>query len=411
LFSSGGDTNLAGALLLLTLTGVLISIYVSANRALIATLAYGRENARLLERVRAAVQSSALAVWEWDAADDRYHLDAAWSAMLRRPPQETSIEVGAFIALLHPEDREPFLTAWSECITGGLPDFTAEIRVRTGDGDWLWFLSRARVVERQASGRAQRLFGTHLDITKRKAAETELFTALQREKELSEMKSRFVSIASHELRTPLTTILSSAELLEYYSGALSEEDRKGVLKNIGEAVQRMTALISDVLIIGKSGSGKLNFKPVALDLVDCVQGIVDSARGSDGRPRNVSLDCRLGTAKRRVDEQLLRHILNNLLSNAIKYSPEESPISVHLTEQTGKVLIEVADQGIGIPEKDQARLFESFHRASNVGDRPGTGLGLAIVKTAAELHGGGITVDSRPGKGTRFTVQLQAEAV
>ena len=409
LFTAGGEINVAAGLLLLVLTGVLISIYVSANRALIATLAYGHENARLLERVRAAVQSSALAVWEWEAGTGRLHLDAAWSAMLRKRAQDTTLTLQELSALLHPEDRESFQKTWAECIAGVRPDFIVELRVRTDDGDWIWFLSRARVVERDASGRALRVVGTQLDITTRKLAEKELFATLQREKELSEMKSKFVSIASHELRSPLTTILASAEMLEYYGDTLSEEQRTGALKSIKSGVQRMTALINDVLIIGRSGSGKLDFKPVALDLQGCVQDIVDAVRFADARA-NVALDCTIATRRRLLDERLLRHVLSNLLSNAIKYSPEGSPITVRVTDQDSEVTIEVADQGIGVPEKDQAQLFEGFQRGSNVGDRPGNGLGLAIAKTAAELHGGWITVQSSPGEGSRFTVSLQAPA-
>jgi PAS domain S-box-containing protein len=409
LFTAGGDVNIAGGLLLLVLTGVLISIYVSANRALIATLAYGHENARLLERVRAAVQTLALAVWEWDAGTRRLHLDAAWSAMLRRHAQEATVTLEQFSALLHPDDRQPFEAAWSQCLAGTRDDFVVELRVRTDDGDWAWFLSRGRVVERDAAGRALRLVGTQLDITKRKLAEKELFAALQRKKELSEMKSKFVSIASHELRSPLATILASAEMMEYHGNALPEEQRKDVLKGIESGVRRMTALIDDVLTIGRSGSGKLDFKPVALDLQSCMQDIVDAVRVSEPQS-DVALECRIATRRRLVDERLLRHIVNNLLSNAIKYSPDGSRVSVRVTDRTGEVLIEVADRGIGIPENDQALVFEGFHRGSNVGERPGTGLGLAIVKTAAELHGGRVSLQSTPGAGSRFSVALQALA-
>jgi signal transduction histidine kinase len=348
-------------------------------------------------------------VWEWDAATDRVQLDAAWSAMLRRHAQDTSQMLNDFSSGLHPEDRDPFQKAWAECVSGVRPDFMAELRVRADDGEWLWFLAQGRVAERDVSGRALRVVGTHVDVTQRKLAEKELFSALQREKELSEMKSRFVSVASHELRTPLTTILASAEMLEYYGATLSEEQRTGVLKGIEDGVRRMTALINDVLVIGRSGSGKLDFKPVALDVQACVHDIVDAVRLAEPRS-NMSLDFSVATRRRLLDEQLLRHILNNLLSNAIKYSPAGSPVSVRVSDRDEEVTIEVADQGIGIPEKDEARLFEGFHRGSNVGERPGTGLGLAIAKTAAELHGGVIRVQSTPGAGSCFSVSLRAQA-
>ena len=141
------------------------------------------------------------------------------------------------------------------------PFYRMENRIKTARGDWVWVLSRGRVVERDSNGRALRMTGTNVDITQRKRAEVELLSALQREKELSEMKSKFVSIASHELRTPLATILSSAELLEHYADGLSADDKLKMLHGIQNGVKRMNAMIEDVLIIGKAEAGALQYDP------------------------------------------------------------------------------------------------------------------------------------------------------
>ncbi|MBW4574024.1 MAG: PAS domain S-box protein [Aphanothece sp. CMT-3BRIN-NPC111] len=261
--------------------------------------------------------------------------------------------------------------------------------------------------------------GIARDITERKRVEREIRKALTKEKELSELKSRFVSMTSHEFRTPLTTILSSAELLEHYRHKWSDEKKLGYLHRIQAAVQQMTKLLDDVLIIGKAEAGKLNFNPVPLDLEKFCRDLVEELQLHEGKhhtirfvtqgsstseieseelPRSPILFC--------LDEKLLRHILNNLLSNAIKYSSQGNIVNFELTYLGEEVVFQIQDSGIGIPPKDQQRLFESFYRATNVGTISGTGLGLAIVKKSVDLHGGKIVVKSEVGSGTTFKVTL-----
>jgi len=243
------------------------------------------------------------------------------------------------------------------------------------------------------------------DITERKRAEADIRNALAKEKELGELKSRFVTMASHEFRTPLTTILSSTELLEHYSHKWNEEKKAVHLQRIQSAVNHMTWLLNDVLLIGKAEAGKLEFKPVPLNLThfcsDLIEGIQisTSSHTLNFRTQEQHLEAVM-------DEKLLRHILSNLLSNAIKYSPQGGTVYFDLACSQGQVLFQVRDEGIGIPAADQAKLFDSFHRASNVGTIPGTGLGLAIVKNSVDLHGGTIAVNSGVGVGTTFIVSL-----
>jgi signal transduction histidine kinase len=170
----------------------------------------------------------------------------------------------------------------------------------------------------------------------------------------------------------------------------------------------MTALINDVLLIGRSGSGKLKFNPVPLDLEEALTGIAEAIRFSHGAQHRLEVRCSLAQRQRLVDEQLLRHIVINLLTNALKYSPPGTQVTFEVTESGEEVQLSVTDQGIGIPPEDLPKMFESFHRAANVGDRPGTGLGLAIVKSAAELHGGGVVVTSEIGVGSTFRARIRA---
>ena len=358
------------------------------------------------ERLDLAMQSSAISIWEWDARRGTIYLDAALAQMTGEEPRERYITLEDMAPMVHPNDVDAVRQAQADCIRGLRPLYRIEHRIKAASGEWVWVLSRGRVVERAGDGSALRMAGTNVDITQRKRAEVELLSALQREKELSEMKSKFVSIASHELRTPLATILSSAELLEHYADGLSADDKLKMLHGIQGAVKRMNAMIEDVLIIGKAEAGALQFEPRPVDLADLCHKVVEELRPGVAKQHTISFEQQFQRGNLNLDEKLLRHILTNLLSNAVKYSPPGSTVSLQLAERDGQALIEVGDQGIGIPEEDQARLFESFHRASNVGTRQGTGLGLVIVKKAVELHGGTISIDSKVDAGTRISVRL-----
>jgi len=204
----------------------------------------------------------------------------------------------------------------------------------------------------------------------------------------------------------LATILSSSELLEHYSDGLSAEDKLKMLHGIQGAVKRMNAMIEDVLVIGKAEAGALQFEPKPVDLAELCHKVVDELRPGVAKQHVIEFEQQFERGSLNLDEKLLRHILTNLLSNAVKYSPPGSTVWLRLTEHDGQALMEVGDHGIGIPVEDQARLFESFHRASNVGTRQGTGLGLVIVKKAVELHGGTISIDSKADAGTRISVRL-----
>jgi signal transduction histidine kinase len=271
----------------------------------------------------------------------------------------------------------------------------------------------------------------------RQRAEAEIRKALEKEQELSELKSRFVSMTSHEFRTPLSTILSSAELLQHYQHSLTEEKKHKHLQRIQTAVHHMNQLLNDVGAIGRAEAGKQDFHPVPLDLGNFCRDLVEDLQLSlgslhpvtfvefkehyperllqekstlDGSQKNSSsLSLQPATLCEplpSMDEKLLRQIFTNLLSNAIKYSCPGSPVRFELRYQAGEAIFEIQDQGIGIPLEDQDHIFDSFHRATNVGTIPGTGLGLAIVKKNVDLHKGKITVHSEVGSGTKFRVVL-----
>ena len=417
LFSLGGAYNASAAILMLVFTTALLVLYLSSHRALIETLRFGRENEELLQQVKLAkerldiaLQASDLLIWEWEARRGTFHLDGSWGGKIVGGGGSSSgVSVPSFENLanrLHPDDAQRMKRAVVDCLKGITPEYTAEHRIRMPGGEWKWSSSRGRVVERDAGGRAVRMTGINIDIDQQKRAEAELLAAVQREKELTEMKSKFVSMASHEFRTPLATILSSAELLEHYSERLSIDERTNLLQTVQTGAKRMGEMIDDVLMLGRAESGVLNLNPGPLDLHELCRRVVSEFRIAQGKQHVIDFQDRFDRAEVEMDERLLRHILNNLLSNAVKYSPAGSEVTLSLSRRDEQALLEVQDRGIGIPEQDQARLFEGFHRASNVEGRPGTGLGLAIAKKAVELHGGEIGFTTALGAGTRFTVTL-----
>jgi two-component system sensor histidine kinase VicK len=248
------------------------------------------------------------------------------------------------------------------------------------------------------------------DISDRKRVEAEMIKALEHERELRELKSGFVSMASHELRTPLTSIFSSTELLEAYGHKWPEDKKLKHYHRIEAAVRRMTALLDDVLLFSKVEAGKLEFYPKPLILKNFCSDLVEEIQLGIGKDHQITFIYSGPCSNACMDEKLLQHILGNLLTNAIKYSPQATAVFFSCSCKDGEVTFEIKDQGIGIPPEDQQRLFESFHRANNVGNIPGTGLGLAIVQKSVELHGGKITFTSEVGVGTTFRVTLPLES-
>ncbi|MEO1620804.1 MAG: ATP-binding protein [Cyanobacteria bacterium J06632_3] len=243
------------------------------------------------------------------------------------------------------------------------------------------------------------------DITERKRGEEEIIHALDYERDLNEMKTRFVSMTSHEFRTPLATILSSAELIEHYGDRCTPEKKQKYLKKIKTATKHMTSLLNDVLLINMADAGKAVFNPAALDLTVFCHEIIEELQITTER-HQLLMESELANPVVPIDKKLMRHILTNLMSNAINYSPDGGDIVLSLDNNDSKFKLQVKDSGIGIPEKSQATLFESFVRGSNVGTISGTGLGLAIVKKSVDLHQGQISCQSVVNEGTTFTVQF-----
>lgn len=263
----------------------------------------------------------------------------------------------------------------------------------------VWFAARISPVSQHSAIWIAR------NISERKRAEQEILKALQKEKELSQLKSGFITIASHEFRTPLTVIMAAAKLLKHFEDKLSRDQKEQQLERLLRSSDRILRLLDDVLILGKADAGKIEFNPTPIDLKVFCEELLAELRLSDGGQHDLIFNYQEKTEQKiPIDEHLLHHVLSNLLSNAMKYSPVHTNITLALEISDRHAIFQVRDRGIGIPSEDIPHLFEAFHRAQNAHHVQGTGLGLAIVKRAVDLHSGTIAVESKVGVGTTFTV-------
>ncbi|MBE9175182.1 PAS domain S-box protein, partial [Synechocystis salina LEGE 06155] len=273
------------------------------------------------------------------------------------------------------------------------------------DGTQVWVQTVEFLVDDLSESARVVVFGQ--DITDIRRAEIEIRKSLIKERELNEAKSQFVDIVSHEFRTPLTSIIGFGELLSKYFDRLSSEKKLHYVNNIQNASQRLKQLIDDVLSISRYDANKLEIKLSNTNLRNLGGDLIEHFSCGLGREYNLEFNYYLEPGESSlVDERLLRHALENILSNAIKYSAPGSTVTLDISKNERYLIFQVQDQGIGIPPQDQEKLFEAFHRASNVGDVPGTGLGLSIVKRYVEFQGGTIQVASVLGKGTTMVIKL-----
>ena len=281
----------------------------------------------------------------------------------------------------------------------------AQVVQHRKDGSRVHILGSVTTV-RDGNGEPLGIVAVNRDISERKKAEEALQQSLEREKELNNLKSRFVSMASHEFRTPLATILALNESLSFYRLKMTDEQIQQRLVKIGDQVHYLTSITEDVLQLGKLQTRRIEFTPVPINLDLLCQSILDEFRGHPDITHQFVYTCSDPIRLVTLDNKLMRQILNNLVSNATKYSPPTKPVSVSLDYTDGQLILKVSDEGMGIPDADLVHLFEPFHRAGNVHAIRGTGLGLTITKESVEMHHGTITVESQLGIGTTFTVSI-----
>ncbi len=317
--------------------------------------------------------------------------------------------------VIHPDHRPPFMDLMNRVLNKELVQ-NCEVPILTKEGKKLTFLMSA-TPQLTTTGQAIGITFVGQDVTElieyRRSLEEkieertiELRLALQKEKELVEMKSRFVSIASHEFRTPLSSIQFAANFVKQYNHRIEKPERDQKLDNIVEQVGHMTSLLDDVLTYGKSEAGKINLITSNINFQEFVIRITEDVEHSTKNTHKIRTELHNTPLQIETDEKLLRSVMSNLLTNAIKFSPGKEQVYLTISGIQNQIEIRVRDEGLGIPPDELEKIFEPFLRGREVAAIPGTGLGLSITKKAVELLGGAIQTESKLNQGTTFTVLM-----
>ena len=309
------------------------------------------------------------------------------------------------VHVIHEEERDQNI----QKLIAGSDGLTREMELKKLDGTRFWVKMFVKVHHNVVQSILADITESKLahDLLESKVNERtkEVVMALEREKELSGMKSRFVSMASHEFRTPLSAILSSLFLIESYNDSGQRDKVTKHTTRIRASVKNLTDILGDFLSVDKLEQGKVDVNYERINLSEFLKEIIDETSGIL-KPGQHLFQAHHGKTEIQQDRRILKNTILNLLSNAIKYTPERKKIYLTSDVTDGRATISVRDEGIGIPEDEQKNLFEKFFRARNATNIQGTGLGLNIVKRYVELIGGEIRFTSRPENGSTFTIEF-----
>ncbi|MBN8637852.1 MAG: PAS domain S-box protein [Anaerolineae bacterium] len=331
------------------------------------------------------------------------YVNPAGERQMGRTLQEFQENFELRLTMAYPDDLPIIRAGQARMLSEGTVEM--EYRLVRPDGTIRWINTRAWLI-RDAAQQPIRYEAISRDITTLKEAEAVRQHMLDQEKELINLKARFISLASHEFRTPLAAILATTESLLLYRQRMTDEKITERLERIRQQVGYLHAIMEDVLLLSRFQAGGVEFRPVKGDLVALCHELIDEFESQTAYTGRIHCDCPVPTMSMQFDPRLLRQAISNLLTNALKYSAAPQPVEMRVRYDDDQITVVVQDQGIGIPPDDLKRLFEPFHRAGNVGSIGGTGLGMSIAKQAVEAHGGTIAVTSAVGCGTTFTVSL-----
>jgi PAS domain S-box-containing protein len=313
-----------------------------------------------------------------------------------------------FLDFVLPESRSDIRELFSSMIRGSRQSAQVELGHEAADGNIRWLDARART-RLAPDGRILGVVGTLHDATARREARESLERALDRERELHDLKDRFVSMASHELRTPLSVMRSSVDFLDRYARTAPAEKRNKHAQRIRDNVRRMEELLEDVLALGREDDPDATRRAAEVDLRWELTTMACNVQLTKAPGRRLDLDLGSGPLPVTLDVGLLRLVVQNLLSNAFKYSPTERAVYLSLSVDEGRCTLVFRDEGIGMSAADAERMGQPFHRGANVGAVRGTGLGVAIAQRALQRLGGEWKVESTEGRGTTVTVFLPLE--
>lgn len=382
----------------------------------VAVLAEERERMRAAlakseERFELAMRGANDGLWDFDVVNGTVYYSPRWKEMIGYGVDEIGQELEEWASRVHPLDVDHALDVVKQSLEGMDEQFEVTFRFRHKQGYYLWILSRGFIV-RDEAGRGYRMVGTHVDITAQKEAEAGLIQARDAAEEANRMKSEFLATMSHEIRTPMNGVLGMNELL--LETSLDSLQRR-YAESVKRSGQHLLGIINDILDFSKIESGRIELEKVDFNLGELVE---DTAamfeQPADEKGLELAVQLTPANMPLRVagDPFRLRQVLANLVNNAIKFTARgEVIVRVHMHACDGRkqhVSLIVEDTGIGISRENQERIFENFTQADGSTTRQfgGTGLGLTISRRLVELMGGHIGVESSPGKGSIFRIEL-----
>jgi len=305
-----------------------------------------------------------------------------------------------FTDVIHPDYRQDFAEDFYQALRGEQITRERNLISQTQHEVWIEYTIYPIMEQQTIKG----IFLNVVDISSRKQAEENIYRSLEKEQELNQMKSRFISMVSHEFRTPLTNIFTNVQILQRYDQKMDRSRKDTQFIRIMESVRMLQSMLDEVSLFSKQQDNRVKLQWVAIEVKPFFQSIADEIISTFVRPIDVNFSIGYETEVV-IDKFLLRHIMGNLLSNAVKYSEYKVVLTVRC--QDDRIMtIDVKDWGRGIPGKDLQNIFNPFYRSSNVGKVSGTGLGLSIVRQCVELLGGEIDIDSELNHGTTVKVRI-----
>jgi len=357
----------------------------------------------LKERLTMVEEVSEYGFWDINLDTGKIYFNKNFAAILGCQPNElNSFNLSDFDSFILPEDQSLFKEALNSHINNHSEWLDITVRLRDSSKDYKWVLFKGKIILHDQNRVPLRFAGRIEDVTVKKIAEEKIKSNLQKEHELNELQTRFISRISHELRTPLATILSSAETIEQYELQLSKKQKTTLFSKIKISIDELKEMLDDVTVLNRFDSNKINRIQKSFDIVQFTQDLIDELKFNSVYHSQIIIEYDCPNRIVCTNMSLLKHVLINLLTNAIKYTPYEKKIFFRLKRIDDQIKIVIEDEGIGIPEDEQKNIFEPFYRASNVSNISGTGLGLTIVKESLDSLNGFINFRSIENIGTQF---------
>lgn len=368
------------------------------------------------ERLLHALDGANDGVWDWNPRRSKIHFSPRWKDILGLGDDELPSHVDEWHARIHEDDRARLVGDLKAAIDGGVDGYRVEYRVRHADGSWRWILSRGKVVDRGPRGEAERMVGTHTDVTEEVRMREEIVAAREAAEAAAQVKADFLATMSHEIRTPMNGILGMAQML---LDSELDADQRHVTETIFHSGTSLLHILNDVLDLSKFEAGEVVLEEMPFDPVECARGVVElmdfDCRGRDGL--TLAFTAETGVPSSVLgDGHRLRQVLLNLVGNAVKFTAEgRIELVVSTVEEPGgaRLRFVVRDTGIGFDDETAQRLFDAFTQADSSTTRRygGTGLGLAVCKALIELMGGTIGCHGTEGSGATFWVEIPARMV